>query len=314
MTAFLAELGAKLADKWLTLLVLPGLIYLACAAAADELGQRRALDAGALRGAVNRVAGQPAAGSAGAIIVAAVAVLAAAAAAGLAANGLGRLVERAWTAEGNQWPASLLVRRRQRRWDEAGARVEQATITAGKAERGGQQGPEVADRIRQLNKAIMRKDAISMTQPRRPMWIGDRILAVDERVHVTYDIDLTSVWPRLWLTMPDTARAELTSATDAYGASARLAAWAVLYVAIAWRWWPALLIAAGLGLTAWVQGRDRTANLADLIEAAVDVYARDLAVQLGLPADGPLTPETGLAITSALRKDPEEHRQAPRTS
>lgn len=39
MTGFLAELGRKLAERWFTLLVLPGLAYLLVAAAAVRLGQ-----------------------------------------------------------------------------------------------------------------------------------------------------------------------------------------------------------------------------------------------------------------------------------
>jgi hypothetical protein len=39
VTGFLAELGRKLAERWFTLLVLPGLAYLLVAAAAFRLGQ-----------------------------------------------------------------------------------------------------------------------------------------------------------------------------------------------------------------------------------------------------------------------------------
>jgi hypothetical protein len=55
---------------------------------------------------------------------------------------------------------------------------------------------------------------------------------------------------------------------------------------------------------AWVRARLATVVLADLTESTVDLHARDLAKQLGLPVHGLLTREVGLAITTALRKDP----------
>ena len=307
MTAFLAELGTKLADKWMTLLVLPGLIYLAVLAAGAELGQRRALDFLALRPAINRVAGQPAAGSTGAIILAAVALLAAAAAVALVANGLGQLAERAWTATGDRWPASIMVERRQDRWDTADGKVQAATVALARAELLEAEGPQVDELRQRLNQEIARRSAINPTRPQRPTWIGDRLVAVDERVHARYGIDWAAIWPRLWLIMPDTARNELSAAGDAFSASARLAAWAVLYLPVAWLWWPAVLVTACLGLASWIRGRDRTVNLTDLIESAIDLYTRDLATQLGLTADGLLSRATGRTVTSIIRKDPDEH-------
>ena len=44
MGGFLDELGKKLADRWLQLLVLPGAFYLAVAIAARTLGQSRPFD------------------------------------------------------------------------------------------------------------------------------------------------------------------------------------------------------------------------------------------------------------------------------
>jgi hypothetical protein len=158
--------------------------------------------------------------------------------------------------------------------------------------------------------AIAAREAISLIPPRRPTWIGDRLRAGDQRIHTAYDLDLSSAWPRLWLVIPEAARTELTAARDAYTAAARLAGWAMLYLLPALWWWPALPIAAAIAATAWVRARTATAALAELIEATVDLYGRDLATQLGIAATGPLSRETGLAITTVLRKDPETHRSA----
>ncbi|MET9064332.1 hypothetical protein [Streptosporangium sandarakinum] len=340
MTGFLDELGKKLAERWFTLLVLPGLVYLIFVAGAVTLGHSHPFDPVVLRDAADRLAARPAASAPGTVALGATAVLAAAAAAGLAAGVLGRLAERAWSFPGHRRPARLLAERRRRRWREADARVHRMVVAAVRAQTSGPAaagpakeapattgpakktqattGPakeapaavgrpaeEAAEEAAEgLAEAISARNAIALCLPRHATWIGDRLYAMDRRVHDAYDLDLTGAWPRLWLVIPDTARAELTAARDAHAAAARLAGWAVLYLSVAAVWWPAVLVATVVGATAWARARATTASLADLVEASVDLYGRDLAVQLGLPGDGPMSRETGLAITSVLRKDP----------
>lgn len=287
MTAFLSALAGKAAEKWLGLLVLPGAGYLACAAAAVVLGHAHALDLGELQKAVDRLAAHPGASSAGAILLVAAGMLAAAALAGLCARASAVVVERLWTMRGDGWPARVLVQRRVRRWREADAAVEAAGTRA------------------ELSRAIERRDAIALVRPRRPTWIGDRLHAVDQRVYDAYDLDLSSAWPRLWLTVPDAVRAELVSAREAYGAACGLAGWAVLYLVLGAWWWPALPAAVVVAATAWVRGRSATAVFADLVEATIDLHAITLAQELGLTGERPaLTRDVGDAITATLRKDP----------
>ncbi|WP_436532775.1 hypothetical protein [Actinoplanes sp. HUAS TT8] len=68
-------------------------------------------------------------------------------------------------------------------------------------------------------------------------------------------------------------------------------------------WWPALPGAAVVLLVARHRSRSATAVLADLTEAAVDLYGNALAVQLGLADTGALDDATGLLITRITRKD-----------
>ena len=86
-------------------------------------------------------------------------------------------------------------------------------------------------------------------------------------------------------------------------AAARLAGWGLLYATLGAFWWPALVI----GLVALPAARHRArlavAVYAELAEAAVDLYGRDLAVQLGLPCPDRLTREIGEQITAIVRKD-----------
>ncbi|MGW6295690.1 hypothetical protein ACWGAD_23675, partial [Streptomyces sp. NPDC055058] len=154
-----------------------------------------------------------------------------------------------------------------------------------------------------LRAAILRRDAICTEPAARATWIGDRLHAVDQRVHDTYHLDLTAAWPRLWLMLPDGARAELAGARAGVAAAAHLTAWGLLYVPLALLWWPAAVLAAGVLLTGRRRARAAVAVQADLIEAAVDLYGREMVLLLGVDCPGRLTREAGDAATSLLRKD-----------
>lgn len=143
MGGLLGELGKKLADRWLTLLVLPGALFLAAVAAAHVLGHSHALDAGVLTAQVTAWASTPAVASAGGQVVLLVGVLAGAAGAGLAAQGCGSLVERLVFAEGwRAWPSPLrwlagrVVQRRRRCWGTERGRSTRACMTW-RSQRGG---------------------------------------------------------------------------------------------------------------------------------------------------------------------------------
>lgn len=59
MGGFLGALGQKLAERWLTLLALPGALFLATAATARILGQAHALDGQRLTDWITRAARGP---------------------------------------------------------------------------------------------------------------------------------------------------------------------------------------------------------------------------------------------------------------
>ena len=100
MTGFLAELGKNLADRWLSLLILPGALLIAAAAAAGTLGQAHAIDLTLLRARITAIAATPSAHSPGALLLAVGGILAASALAGLTAAALGSVTTRVWTAPG----------------------------------------------------------------------------------------------------------------------------------------------------------------------------------------------------------------------
>jgi len=115
---FLAELGKKLAERWLSLLVLPGLLYLAALTAASLLGHRHPFAFGRLTSRLEDWTTTPGLTSISGLVLVLLATLLATAGAGLA--------EQAWLAEHWQsWPPPLRrLASRTRSAAHAGGRVD----------------------------------------------------------------------------------------------------------------------------------------------------------------------------------------------
>lgn len=120
-------------------------------------------------------------------------------------------------------------------------------------------------------------------------------------MHRRHALDLEPAWPRLWALLPETLRADITGARQAYDSAARLAGWAVLYAALAVLWWPGALVAAAVLATAVGRARVAASLLATLVETAVDLHLTDLAERLGVRG-GEDTPagELGRAVARRL--------------
>ncbi|MFI7431136.1 hypothetical protein ACIBPB_29490 [Micromonospora sp. NPDC049836] len=296
MTAFLAELGKQLVTRWTAALVLPGALFAAAVVLARVLGQGHALDVAALPAWLDRVTGTPAGARGAALLVAVAAFLLGSAAAGLAAQAVGMFVGWTWSLTGSTPLLGRLTGRRRRRWERADAEVAEA-------ERAFLADTADPARRARARRAIDRRAAICLVEPARPTWTGDRLHAADVRVWRSYGLDLAPVWPRLWLVLPEEARGELTAVQDRCATAARLVGWGVLYAVLGAFWWPALVLGAAILLTARHRCRRSVAVYAELVEAAVDLYGRELAVQLGLSCSGRLTGEVGEQISGLVRKD-----------
>lgn len=230
MNTFLEALGGKLAERWLTLLIMPGALYLTVATIAVSLGHRRWYDLSLLRDGLNRIAIEPALRSPGAIAVALAGLLAGAAGLALAVQALGWAVERLWLIEPRGALTRRLTSRRLARWDQAQQEFQHALVEAGRAQIAG--APDVRELVRKAERLNAARNHIALTAPRRPFWLGDRLASVDYRIHEKYQLDLVSTWPRLWLVAPDATRAELGTARTALSTASRLIAWAATYLAL----------------------------------------------------------------------------------
>lgn len=284
MNSFLNELAKRLAEKWLSLLVLPGALYVAVALAAWRIGHG-SWDPGA-RFAAELQSGKA---STSEVLVAALVALLLAAAAGLAAQAAGRAVQWLWLGE---WPGRIgapLTRARRRRWDSAQDRYA-AAVRAGEP-------PDARARLAQ------QRNRIALAPPARPTRMGDRVTALSTRVLVAYGLDLEFGWPRLWLVLPEETRTVVSESRDSFNTAATLAAWGVFYVPLGVLWWPTGVAGVATLLVAWIRGSAAITNLASLMESAVDLHAAALATSLGLDVpDGLMTPELGRRATRILRK------------
>ncbi|MGW3994789.1 hypothetical protein [Amycolatopsis sp. NPDC004772] len=266
MTGFLTEVGKRLGNRWVTAILLPGLLLVAVVVAASTLGHAHAFAFSRLS-ARAEFSAPPAR-----LVVLAAVVLAAAGLAGTAAGGLGRLVQR-WCLRERFLTGGLLQRTRWSRRSRALAAADRA-------------GTPV----------------VPAYLPQRPTWLGDRARLLEVRVRAQYYVSAALVWPRLWLLLDEDARRPITDVRTRYAEAATLAGWGLLYLVPGVLWWPALLVAAGVLLTAWSRLRETTAEFAELAEAAIDLRLRDLAEKLGVPLGAEVGPAEGRSLDDLLGK------------
>ncbi|WP_433217588.1 hypothetical protein [Microtetraspora malaysiensis] len=312
MNGLLSELSKSLAGRWIQYLVPAGLLYLAAAAAGALLGHASWYDLPRLVRYLDGLALHPGATSAGVVVLALVASLLAAMGCGLVVRAAGGAVQRVW---GGAWPLRRVARGltgwRRERWARAAARCDEAWRKAGRLAAAGDSAPGAAGEAvsaldvarEEAERLNAERNRIALAEPRRPTWMGDRLCAADLRVLSRYGLDLDSAWPRLWLIMPDTVRAELRTARDGYDEAARITAWALLYLLVGAWWWPAVVIAAVLAAVGIRRGRAAMDALCELAESTVDLYGRDLSTALGLDGGpGPIRPDHGKILREHLRK------------
>ncbi|WP_416959335.1 hypothetical protein [Streptomyces sp. Agncl-13] len=301
MGGFFQQLAKTLADRWISLLVLPGAFFLGAVWLSVTLGHADAWNVALLNRRVEHTADTVRDLPSGAQALLVVAVLAAASGVGFVVQALAGVTRRVWL---GQWPrpftavAAARTARRRARWhllvEERRALEAASPVTRTR---------EQQDRI---DSAADRVTRLAMAEPGRPTWMGDRIHAVESIAYHRYGLDLTYGWSRLWLVLPDPARSELTAGHSAFAAAVATGTWALPYLLLTVVWWPAVLVAAGIGLTGWARARSAVADFTTLTEATLDLHGRTLAVALGVgdiaEGTGPLTIGEGERITDLVRK------------
>jgi hypothetical protein len=301
MSGFLSELSTKMADRWISLLVLPGLLWIAALAAVLRLGQEHPFDVARPQAWLDQIARQPASHDIATVALTSAAIVLASAAVALAASALGALLQQIWVVPG----ALLRLRLQQATLD-----LKTSINIANQAKP--TEAAEAAEAVERVNQAKRRRDRLCLAQNFLPTRVSDRFYATAFRVRDHNSMDLDLVWPRLWTVLPDALRADLSTTQDAYVAAARLAAWGILYLTLAAAWWPAALIRLIITCTAALRARTSADVLADLVETAADLYTKDLAAALDVSLPGVTDPaELGRSITRRLQATPGlSHRPA----
>jgi hypothetical protein len=272
MIGVLTEVSKRVSGRWVTAVLLPGLLFVAVVAVALVLGHGSALDHRPLvkwaTRTVRDLVAEPAK-----LVLAIVGIVAAAGIVGTAAGGLGRLAQRFW------------MRRRFLTGDLAArSRFSRRSRAVAAAARAGQ-------------------PVVPAYLPQRPTWMADRVRLTEARIHAQYHVTASLVWPRLWLLLTDEGRRPVLDARTRYAEAVTLVGWGLLYVVPGLRWWPALVAAACILLTAWQRAREALTEWTVLVEAAIDLRLWDLAAALGTPLAGTsITAAEGRALDDRLGK------------
>jgi len=161
----LTELGKKLADRWLSLLVLPGLLYLGALIVAHTLGWTHSFDAVRITSQINHWTTSSAVRTASELVTILIVALLGAAGVGLAAQALGTFIEWFWLSE-SQTRIGTRVRI---------AVVDSVTVRADSP----------------------RTEAPPSVNAVRATWMGNQIQAAINRLHREYRLDLATIWPYL---------------------------------------------------------------------------------------------------------------------
>lgn len=295
MHVFFDELAKKLAERWVTVLILPGALFATACWIGLTLRHAHALDRpDRIIATLATLARLPTTTQ----VVLVIAALLGSTAVSLGVQFLAAITRRVWL---GQWPRPLrrpATRWRRARWHRLVARRRAAEAEHPKARR-------TAAQQEQIDALAARVNRVALAEPGRPTWMGDRMHAVERVVDDRYGLDLPFAWPRLWLVLPDTDRTAIAAADSAFTSAVATGTWALPYLVLGGWWWPATIVGAAISAVGWTHGRAAVADLAALIEAALDLRGRDLAVALGVAdpdTHGPLMPTEGAKITWITRK------------
>jgi hypothetical protein len=267
MTTFLSSLGGKLAERWVTVLLLPGAGFLLAVACAVMLGHGHAFDVGLLVERLSSFAHDHSGGVQVAIL--AVLIVLGAAAAATLARATGRVAESVWI---GQWPVFLAT-------------------------------PLVAIRTKR-DTAPEGINPVPAYRPQLPTWMGDRFRVLNARIFAEYQgLHLGLIWPRMWVLLDEPALVSVQMVNGQFQAATVLTGWGVLYLVLGGWWFPAAVIGAGTMLAGWRRGRTCTDTLATLIESTVDTQLAGLCAALNLSI-GPagISPELAARINHRLNK------------
>jgi hypothetical protein len=136
-----------------------------------------------------------------------------------------------------------------------------------------------------------------------PTGIGNILRAAERRPADKYGLDAITVWPHLWLLLPETTRADLRGARKSLDSAVRAAIWGAAFCLFTVLTWLALPVGLGVFLISiTVVIPARAGVFGDLFEAAFDLHRAALYQQLRwpLPANPQEEAPAGRQLTAYL--------------
>lgn len=295
---FWEGLGSGLADRFLSRLFTPALLFWATGAVAwlfSSLGLEGARQGVTLLGqAAGALVGLSGTLQLAALIGAAFLLIASALAAEQLTLPLLRVLE------GYYWPPRLAARVRDRHRRRRELMRERWKALVGQAAHGELQ-PELAMELADLEEGLRRvPESAQLVMPTR---LGNILRAAEERPCVKYGLDVAVTWPMLWLLLDKDTREEVANARSALNGSVTLLLWAVLsLVWVPLAWWVAPIAAAVALAVYYVPVLSSAQVYGDLMGSVFDLRRTCLydALRWPLPATPAGEQVDGRALTMYL--------------
>lgn len=199
------------------------------------------------------------------------------------------------------WPVWLrpLQNRLVRRYDEAIEKAERRFQELALKEGSPALDDDEKQELLALDWRLMHEPPRGLRMPTR---FGNVLRAAESRPQIKYGLDSVICWPRLWLVLPESVRAELNGARAALNNAARLSLWGALFLVwTVWSWWAApvgvltaLLAYRWMLSSAEVYGR--------LVESTFDLFRTSLykSLRWPLPNHPGEEQQRGTALTAYL--------------
>ncbi len=119
------------------------------------------------------------------------------------------------------WLRKFLVRRAQRRYKRARARLQML------ASRWSELTPEEREEFTRLDHLV---HSYPRTLPIQPTRVGNVLRAAEEYPQQRYGLRPHVVWPRMWLVLPDRPRGEVAQARERLNAAVRVIIWSLAFL------------------------------------------------------------------------------------
>ncbi|MEI6104203.1 MAG: hypothetical protein WCP70_09685 [Methanothrix sp.] len=138
-----------------------------------------------------------------------------------------------------------------------------------------------------------------------PTNFGNILCSAEEYCLARYGLEPVTVWPRMWLILPESTKNELQSARQDINEKASLFGWSLIFsIWVIWSWWAVILSVLGMVIVYRLGLLPAAAIYGDLLRSSFDLHRFALyeTLRLPLPADPFNEKKDGQGVTQFLRR------------